>query len=572
MSILIVDDSPHIRTQLEIFLKTDGYTNLHFAESAAEAFHILGIGDCGIRNQKTTPAVSKEKRKIEVKKQRDEIQDSQTRNPRSEIDLILMDIEMPEIDGIEACRRIKENQQLQDIPIIMVTAKSEAEDLQTAFEAGVVDYITKPLNKVELRARVRSVLRLKDEMDQRKAREKDLLKTTKELNITLGELEKRNRQMENELDIAHEIQTGIVPQKERMQLLSDHYSLDISSVFKPCNQLGGDFWDVIELDENKIGIIIIDFAGHGIAPSLNTFRIKEFIYNSGNETKSPATFMKILNDKILKSYNMHATCFYAVYDKTNKNFTYCRAGHPYGIWYKKSEDKLISLDSKGTCLGFFPDSKYEEQEITLEEEDKVVFYTDGIIESRDKNDNFFGEDRLRNSILQNKERSSSVISNFIMKSLSEFLGEKELDDDITLVTINQLTNSKSGKVVIPSEMEHIEETIERIIPGARGAGFSDDRLTDIRLVLHEALSNAIKHGNKFHKDKEVRVEWNLANGDLKITVEDEGDGFKPDEVPNPLLSENLKKESGRGVHFLKQLAKEVIYNDNGNRVTIMFNK
>jgi len=136
MSILIVDDSQHCRLLLRAFLGAAGYTELPTAESAHEAFQHLGMdGPDGV-----VP----------------------------DVDLILMDITMPEMDGVEACRRIKAAPLLHDIPIIMVTAHDEAKYLHQAFVAGAMDYITKPVGKVELLPRVRSALTLKQEMESRK--------------------------------------------------------------------------------------------------------------------------------------------------------------------------------------------------------------------------------------------------------------------------------------------------------------------------------------------------------------------------------------------------------------------
>ncbi len=160
MKILIVDDSKDISLLLKIILSSGGYNDLLFARSASEAFKYLGIieGEPSAGN----------------------------------IDLILMDVLMPEMDGIEACRKIKGYLHLQDIPIIMVTVDTSESSLQSAFEAGAVDYITKPVNKVELLARVSSVLRLKQEMDRRKEREKELIEITGILTDTNQKLYQAN--------------------------------------------------------------------------------------------------------------------------------------------------------------------------------------------------------------------------------------------------------------------------------------------------------------------------------------------------------------------------------------------
>ncbi len=142
MSILIVDDSPDMRLLIKTLLNNAGYKDVIVCGSAEEAIKIL-----------------------EGKK----------------IDLILMDIMMPGIDGIEACRMINSRVNLLDIPIIMVTAKDDIEYLKLAFAAGALDYVTKPFNKIELLARVRSALKLKHEMDNRKSKEIELKKITQQL-------------------------------------------------------------------------------------------------------------------------------------------------------------------------------------------------------------------------------------------------------------------------------------------------------------------------------------------------------------------------------------------------------
>ncbi|HLF04177.1 MAG TPA: response regulator, partial [Dehalococcoidia bacterium] len=132
----MVDDFQGARLMLEAVLKSAGYSDVLCAESAEAAFDRLGLVEPG--------------------------------GNTARVDLILMDVGMPGIDGIEACRRIKAVPWLKDIPIIMVTGLEDPAALELAFAAGAVDYVTKPLNKVEMLARIRSALDLKLEMDRRK--------------------------------------------------------------------------------------------------------------------------------------------------------------------------------------------------------------------------------------------------------------------------------------------------------------------------------------------------------------------------------------------------------------------
>lgn len=381
IKILVADDDPFVREMLSDILQSEGHFAIT-AENGEEAFAKY----C-------------------------ETQD---------IKLIISDMNMPKMSGTELISKLRDEKK--EVPVIILTGSS---DISTAIEAlknGANDYIIKDENIQDaILISAKNVLE-KQEIKEQNAR-------------LIAELEERNKQMEYELNIAHKMQLSIVPQAERIEFFSRISFLEISSVFKPCNSLGGDLWDIKKLGEDKIGILVIDFAGHGIAPSLNTFRIKEFFHNLADNGNTPAYLVGKMNANIFKNYNMHATCFYAIYDRKNKKLSYCRAGHPYGIVYKKKEGKLVELNSKGMALGFFPDSKYQEMEIVLETGDKLFFYTDGIIEARNKNNEFFGEDNFKSTILKHSGKPCSEIANLIMNSLLEFTGDVELDDDVTLVAL-----------------------------------------------------------------------------------------------------------------------------------------
>lgn len=155
MAILIVDDSPDQHLLLKSILTKAGHPDILSADSALAAFPIL--------NRDTTASPTP-------------------------IELILMDVLMPEMDGVTACRQIKQQPHLQDIPVIMVTAKNDFNSLKDAFSAGAMDYINKPVNSIELLARVTSALTLKREMDCRKEREAELRRSNDELQRALGEV------------------------------------------------------------------------------------------------------------------------------------------------------------------------------------------------------------------------------------------------------------------------------------------------------------------------------------------------------------------------------------------------
>ena len=156
MSILIVDDFEEQRDLLAATLQAAGYRSLLFAASAAEALQYLGIGADGRSSER--------------------------------VDVVLMDLLMPDMDGLEACRRIRSEERLEHLPVIVVTAKTDGSDLTAAYTAGATDYIRKPVIPAELVARVSMAMTLKEEYDNREERERELDAKTKELGRTVQEL------------------------------------------------------------------------------------------------------------------------------------------------------------------------------------------------------------------------------------------------------------------------------------------------------------------------------------------------------------------------------------------------
>jgi PleD family two-component response regulator len=144
MRILIVDDADDSCDLTEAVLLSAGYTDVRIAHSAREAFTVMDIVSCSGKGG-------------------------------AEVDVVLLDIVMPEVDGIEACARMRSDPRYADTPIIMVTSVDDVDSLASAFVAGASDYITKPVNRVELLARVRAALKLKAELDRRHERERELL-------------------------------------------------------------------------------------------------------------------------------------------------------------------------------------------------------------------------------------------------------------------------------------------------------------------------------------------------------------------------------------------------------------
>jgi len=325
MKIVVVDDNKTNLIIVEKILRKAGYNRLLLLSSAAELYQYLQLD---IPNPGDVP-----------------------------VDLILMDLMMPEIDGIEACRTVLANDRFSDLPIIFVTAMGDSNIMAEAMDAGALDYVMKPINKVELLARIRSVLRLKQEKDLRK---------------------ERDRRIEYDLDLARQVQRSMLsgPLKEK--------NITISSVYRPTFELAGDFYAWYQISPNQYGVILLDMMGHGISSSLVGMYIYSALKDSITGIADPEKVVKELNRRMIQLHtpdslmNYYFTAIYFVLDTKKQTVEYVNAGHPAGIAIVDQEVKLLT---EGSCaLGFFEEIEVTKGVIPYSESARILLFTDGLSE------------------------------------------------------------------------------------------------------------------------------------------------------------------------------------------------
>ena len=228
MSILVVDDLPDFRQLMQAVLEDAGYSDVITAGSTQEAFTILGLDDPSLLT--------------------------------TGVDLILLDINMPGTDGVEACQRIKSVSKLRDIPVIMVTGVAAEEKLEQAFSAGATDYILKPTNPAEMIARIGSALEMKQEMERRKSGYvSDLEEKNRELELAFMELEKKNEELEE----ASRAKTHIL-------------STATHELKTPLTSIIG-YIDIILMRQNKVGPLNEKQQRYLQTAQRNSYRLKSLV-------------------------------------------------------------------------------------------------------------------------------------------------------------------------------------------------------------------------------------------------------------------------------------------------------
>lgn len=331
MNILIVDDNPTNIIIIREILKKENYRDVIAASSAMEMFDVLGIGE-----------------------ERGEI-----RSKPSEIDLILLDMMMPEIDGIEACRIMQKYENLKDIPIIMVTAIGDSKKLAEALDAGASDYVTKPINKVELMARIRLALRLKQEKDWHK---------------------ERDQRIQDELKLAAMVQNAVLSPAIEDPLFH------VNAIYKPSFELAGDLYSWYPLGEGRYGVLLLDMMGHGISSSLFTMFIASVLKDTVTTYVDPEKVIQELNrrfnqlhlEKQLVQY--YFTAIYLVVDTRMKRIDYVNAGHPPALFFRE-DGTVDTFDSVCCPVGLFDKMEIDPQTVHYEGEGHIALYTDGLLET-----------------------------------------------------------------------------------------------------------------------------------------------------------------------------------------------
>jgi phosphoserine phosphatase RsbU/P len=240
--------------------------------------------------------------------------------------------------------------------------------------------------------------------------------------------------LEKELDVAREIQRKILPAKN-----PEYKNLNISSIFIPAFEVGGDYYDFFEISDKKLGFIIADVSGKGISAAFVMAEIKGIFESLAREIESPKKILKKANDILRKSLDRKTfvSAAYGIIDTEKETLTLSRAGHCPVIMLRQNEAQNIRPSGIGLGLSFGErfESTLEEVTISLQENDMVVLYTDGITEAKNLEMDDFGEDLFEKILLENIDKETDEIANKVIREVMSFSQHTSQHDDITLVIL-----------------------------------------------------------------------------------------------------------------------------------------
>ena len=240
--------------------------------------------------------------------------------------------------------------------------------------------------------------------------------------------------VEQELRVARSIQHASLPTE--VPTLEGWL---INPYYQPAREVGGDFYDLFELEDGRVTVVMGDATGKGIPAALVVSATSSVLRAVAQAlgSSSPSEVLAQVNETLFARIppNMFVTCFYAVLDPARGHLSYANAGHDLPYLHRRGGD-CEELRARGMPLGLMPQMGYEEKEIVLEEGEAALFYSDGLVEAHDTKGEMFGFPRLRALMAESDEEGS--LGEFLMEELYSFVGEGwEQEDDITLLTLRR---------------------------------------------------------------------------------------------------------------------------------------
>ena len=348
-----------------------------------------------------------------------------------EVDLLLLDADLPDVDGVELCRRLRGGSQTATVPVILLTDPLDEAGAARVLESETDDFVSRPFSRTALVLRVRTLLRLKELHD-------DLVERNQQLQQVNQELMARNRELEQGMQMAHKLQQALLPQKyPRIANIS------FCHAYTPADAIGGDFFQIIELGRDKVALFLSDVSGHGVRAALVTSAVKTLVDGADFDDRPPGDVLSDLNNRFRAvlghmAPQIFATGFLMIIDGAARSLAIASAGHPCPLLIRKADmtvSPVMDEEKGGPALGFLGNASYESEHVNLIEEDIVLGFTDGVYEVRNPADQYYGIERTISLI---KENVRLIPRDLIQKIISEteaFMETHKRPDDICLVAV-----------------------------------------------------------------------------------------------------------------------------------------
>lgn len=353
-------------------------------------------------------------------------------------DLVLSDWMMPEMNGLEFCRDFRRMPRDSYGYFILLTSKGDKEDITRGFDAGADDFLTKPVNGAELRARLSAgerVLRMEAQLTEKNR----LVKST------LDELQRLYDSIDRDLKEARKIQESLVPDRCRR-----YGGTTVSVLLRPCGHVGGDLVGMFRAGRNRIGFYNIDVSGHGITSALLTARLAGYLNGSDPEQniamkrrgdgsyslRPPEEVVENLNARLLSAagIDQYFTIAYGTMDLSRGRARLVQAGHPNPILLRQG-GSVTPLGEGGLPVGLLANAEWTSFAVDLSPGDRLLIHSDGFTECTDADGAMLGDAGLARMLVQPVAGRGPDYLDNLFRQLAAFCPEERMDDDISALLV-----------------------------------------------------------------------------------------------------------------------------------------
>ena len=472
---------------------------------------------------------------------------------RTPPDLVLLDIMMPGMDGYEVCRRLRQMPELADAPIILVSALDEAQKKAQGFEAGANDYVTKPFETLEVQARVRSWLKAKAYGDSVK------------------------EQLAADLRVAREIQMGMIPQE--FSALDRLFGVELASALEPAREVGGDLFGAFAVDSERLVLVMGDVSGKGIPASLFMVRTGTLVRLLARQIREPERILDALNDELAMDNpsGMFVTLVCAVYYPATGRMVLANGGQAPPVLLRAGEPPRWAVPSLGTALGLEPARTFDRVELDLRSGDALIFYTDGVTEAFNRQEDCYGNKRLLSWLAGNQALHSPGLASGILKDVRAFASGAPQSDDIAVLVLRVL-NPPAGREGFSLELQATPEEVMRGV--SRLEGFCQEQKVPqptafgLMLALEELSSNIVNHAYQKKPQEKFTVTVRHLGDRIFIELRDHGPAFNP--LTAPVAEADPKAEGlpegGVGIYLAHHYLNDLSYTREGGQNVVRLTK
>ena len=473
-----------------------------------------------------------------------------------EFPIVISDWMMPEMDGLELIRRIRACHRRGYVYAILVTSKSQTEDIIAGMDAGADDFVAKPYDQDELRVRLRAGQRLIE------------LETA-----LLTSLEGLAQARECEVEIGAKIQQTLLLGQPPRNLRG----VRVAALSIPSQQIDGDFYDFFEHHARRLDVVVGDVMGKGVPAALLGAAIKSqflralshLISLSDRETlPEPEEIVTFIHTEVTKQFiglEIFATLCYARFDLERRRIDFVDCGHTKTIHFHQRTGTYEMLEGENMPLGFSEREIYQQVFAPLELGDVFFFYSDGVTEAQNEANELFGVDRLIELITTNGRLQPEELIDRVRMAVVAFSHSETFADDFTCVAI-KVEDSSDEPTIAHAELE-VSSDLAQLAPiRAFVQGFcrdrlspplSEDRINQLELAVTEATSNIIRHAYHGRSDQRIEIEANAFADRVVLRLYHLGDAFDLEAVTPPKFDGS--REGGFGVYIIAQSVDEVRY-------------